>query len=216
MNTLLFVALVSRAPSDGYRADIVDLPGCAAEGRDISELLVNARGGVLNALQALADAGDDWPKATPFEDVTAPAGAIAMLIDVPFDDPPLRVNISLGERLLQRLDSAAQARGMTRSGFIAQSVRVSLGEQSPGGADFDAAGRKIQDELSALGRKINDSIGPESAFSRRMAEFDERVLDGVRWAADSVSAAVSRHRDGAKPGDGLDPSEPPSPADPKS
>lgn len=216
MNKLLFVALVSRDPSDGYRADFIDLPGCAAEGRDISELLGNARGSVLSALQALVDAGDDWPKATPFEEVKAPAGAVAMLIDVPFDDPPLRVNISLGERLLQRLDGAAQARGMTRSGFIAQSVRVSLGEQSPGGADFDAAGRKIQDELSALGRKINDSIGPESAFSRRMAEFDERVLDGVRWAADSVSAAVSRHRDGSKTSEGPDPSEPPSPADPKS
>ncbi len=84
---------------------------------------------------------------------------------------------------------------MTRSGFIAQAVRMSLGEQPRGSAEFDALGRRIQDELSTLGRRINDSIGPDSAFSRRMAELDDRVLDGVRRAADNVSAAVARRRE---------------------
>ena len=123
---------------------------------------------------------------------------MAIPIDVAVDDPPIRVNVSLGERLVQRLDAAADARGMTRSGFIAQSVRASLGETNRGAGDFDAMGRRLQDELTALGRRINESIGPDSPFTRRMNEFDGVVYEGVRRAADSVSAAMTRRRDANK------------------
>jgi hypothetical protein len=87
---------------------------------------------------------------------------------------------------------------MTRSGFIAQSVRVSLGETYPGAADWDAAGRRMQEELSSLGRKLNDSLGPDSAFSRRMADLDDVIYDGVRKAADKVSAAMAKRQASTK------------------
>jgi hypothetical protein len=195
MSTLFFAALVTGEQTSGYRATIPDLPDLAAQAQDLPSLLGELRRVALERLQSLADAGEAWPSATPIEAISAPAGAWALLVDVPVDDTPIRVNISLGERLLQRLDAAAEARGMTRSGFIAQAVRMSLGEQPRGGVEFDAMGRRIQDELAALGRRINESIGPESAFNRRMAEFDDRVLDGVRRAADNVSAAVARRKE---------------------
>ncbi len=203
MNTLLFVALVTGGQGGDYQARIPDLADCPAEGRDLGELLVKARQAVLDRLQALADAGETWPQPTPIEQVIAGPGEIAILVDVAVGDPPVRVNISLGERLVQRLDAAAEARGMTRSGFIAQAVRVSLGERS--GGDLDATSRRLIDELASLGHKINDSFGPESAFSRRMAELDERLYDGVRRAADSVSAAMTRRRDAAKTGQQVEP-----------
>ena len=195
MSTLYFPALVTGDQASGYRATLPDLRDLSVQSPDLAALHAEARRLTLARLHALADAGESWPAPTPLEAITPPAGAWAMLVDVPVEDPPIRVNISLGERLVQRLDSAAEARGMTRSGFIAQAVRMSLGEQPRGTAEFDAMGRRIQDELAALGRRINDSIGPESAFSRRMAELDERVLDGVRRAADNVSAAVARRRE---------------------
>jgi len=195
MSVVLYVALVSGSAAEGYLARFPDLAGCEAEGRDLGELLVNARGALTRGLEALAGAGEAWPKPTPLEAVAAPPGVLAIPVDVSVDDPPIRVNISLGERLVQRLDAAAEARGMTRSGFIAQAVRVSLGERGPGVGEFDAANRRLQEELSALGRKINESIGPDSTFSRRMADLDDKVYEGVRRAADSVSAAMARRRE---------------------
>jgi predicted RNase H-like HicB family nuclease len=194
MNSLLFAAVITGDQPSGYRAEIPDLGNLAAQGDDLGDLLADARRATLEHLQALTDAGETWPTPSPIEAITAPPGARVVLVEVAVDDRPIRVNVSLGERLVQRLDAAAEARGMTRSGFIAQAVRMSLGEQPRGAADFDAVGRRIQDELAVLGRRINDSIGPESAFGRRMTEFDDRVLDGVRWAADNVSAAVARRR----------------------
>lgn len=196
MNTLHFVALLKGQRDAGYTASFPDLPGCTAQGRDVAELMIDARRAALDHLQALADAGEAWPEATPVEDVAVEPGVIAALVDVAVDDPPIRVNISLGERLVQRLDAAAEAGGMTRSGFIAQSVRMRLGEQPRN--DFEGAGRKLQDDFTTLARKINDAIGPNSPFEKRMADLDDRLYDGVRRAADSVSAAMSRRRDAAK------------------
>ena len=214
MSTVLYVALVSAAPPAGYRAVFHDLPGCTAEGADLAQLLINARRALTARLEAIESAAEAWPAATPIERIAPEAGVMPIPIDVAVDDPPIRLNISLGERLVQRLDAAAEARGMTRSGFIARSVRASLGETAHGAGEFDAFGRRLQDELSALGRRINDSIGPDSAFTRRMNELDGAVYDGVRRAADSVSAAMARRRDAAKAGErpGADgaPSEPAS------
>jgi predicted RNase H-like HicB family nuclease len=196
MNTLHFVALVRGDQATGYTARFPDLPDCTAHGRDVAELVIDARRAALDHLQGLAEAGEAWPRPTPVEQVAVEPGVIAVLIDVAVDDPPIRVNISLGERLVQRLDAAAEARGMTRSGFIAQSVRMSLGEQPRN--DFEGASRKLQDDFTTLARKINEAIGPNSAFEKRMADLDDRVFDGVRRAADSVSAAMNRRREAAK------------------
>jgi len=197
MNTILFVALATSEPGGGYRASFPDIPACVVTASDLTELLLASRQALSAHLQRTADAGESWPKPTPIEAIPLAQGVIPLLVDVAVDDPPIRVNISLGERLVQRLDAAAEARGMTRSGFIAQAVRVSLGERGPAN-DFDAATRRLQDELSTLGRKINDSIGPGSAFSRRMSELDDQVYEGVRKAADSVSAAMTRRREASK------------------
>jgi predicted RNase H-like HicB family nuclease len=198
MTTVIFVAWVARRDEHGYRATFPDLPNCAAEGRDLAELILNARQAVIAWLGSVENAGEAWPSPTPIEQIKTPSGNLLIPVDVAVDDPPIRVNVSLGERLVQRLDAAAEARGMTRSGFIAQSVRMSLGETSRTTSDLGLNSPSLQDELATLGMRINDSIGPDSPFARRMNELDERVFDGVRKAADSVSAAMGRRLDATK------------------
>jgi predicted RNase H-like HicB family nuclease len=200
MSTIVFIAFVSIKESGGYQASFPDFDTCSATGADLANLLVNARQVLTSRLEALEQSGEAWPSPTSIEQVSPPAGAMPIPIDVAVDDPPVRINISLGERLVQRLDAAAEARGMTRSGFIARSVRVSLGETARNTGDDDVVGRKLQDELAALGRRINDSIGPDSPFTRRMNELDGAVYEQMRKAADTVSAAMARRRDATKPG----------------
>jgi predicted RNase H-like HicB family nuclease len=210
MSTIIYVALATADPDGGYRATFPDLPECVVKARDIAELLLAARQALSATLHHSADAGEIWPKPTPIEAISLTSGVIPLLVDVAVEDTPVRVNISLGERLVQRLDAAADARGMTRSGFIAQAVRVSLGERGPAN-DFEAATRRLQDELRTLGRKINDSIGPGSPFSRQMADLDNQVYDGVRKAADSVSAAMARRREANRTADAHEPDSQPAP-----
>lgn len=211
MSAIVYIALVSPAGSTtGYHATFPDLTNCTADGANLAELLTNARQRLLVCLEAIEGQGEAWPPASPIEAFTVQPEVMAIPIDVAVDDPPIRVNISLGERLVQRLDAAAEAHGMTRSGFIAQSVRRSLGETTRGAGDFDAMGRRLQDELTALGRRINESIGPDSSFTRRMNEIDGVVYEGVRRAADGVSAAMSRRRDSGKSAEAADGEAPPA------
>ena len=195
MSTVFYVAVATGDQVAGYRAAFPDLPGCSASGADLGELITRARDAVRVELQRLADDGQGWPKPTPIEQISAAPPAAVLLVDVQVEDTPVRVNISIGEQLLRRLDAAAEERGTTRSGFIAQAVRASLGEKSSGaGYDFDLSAKRLQEELSAFGRKISDNLGPESAFSRTMADLDDRLTETVRKAADSVSAAMARRR----------------------
>ena len=197
MTTLVFVAQARTAPAGGYSASFPDLPGLAVEGADIAALVVAARETVLKELQRLADDGHDWPKPTALEAVAAEAGVIPFLVDVAVEDTPVRVNISIGERLLKRIDQAAETRGMSRSGFIASAARTALGEKigAGTGADFDAIARKLQDEWSVLGRKITDSLGPDSAFNRSVNEFDAKLTETIRKTADNISAAMARRKE---------------------
>jgi hypothetical protein len=197
MTTLIFVAEAARDPKLGYEASFPDFAGLTCQGADLVQLLTSARAAVLSRLQALTDAGESWPTPTPMGEAAPKAGSVAILVDVAVDDTPVRVNISIGERLLAQLDAQAEMRGMTRSGFIAQAVRASLGERAGVQSEFEDMGRRIQDELSSLGKRLNESIGPESTFSRRMVELDDYVFDGVRKAADSVSAAMAKRRSAA-------------------
>ena len=197
MTTLIFVALGQGTQASGYSARVPDLPSVSVTAATMAELLAQARESVLQALGEMADEGAEWPTPTPLETVSAGAGDIAFLVDVTVEDAPLRVNISIGERLLKRIDQTAEGRGMSRSGFIAAACRAALGERQAktGAAELDAVARRLQEEWTVLGRKLTESLGPDSVFHRNLAEVDNRLTETIRKTADGISAAMARRQE---------------------
>ena len=195
MNAIVYVALAEANETAGYTARFPDLPQCAVSGAQPAELLANARAALRAELQAVPERGEEWPVPSRAEQIQAKPPQFTLLVDVEVEDTPVRVNISMGEQLLKKLDAAAEISGSTRSGFIAQAVRERLGEGRAGAADFEGAARRLQDELAGMGRKIQESLGPDSAFSRSMADLDDRLSDSIRKAADNLSSAMSRRRE---------------------
>ena len=57
-------------------------------------------------------------------------GATIAAVEVELPGRAVRVNISIDESLLERVDRAARAAGQTRSSFLAEAVRRRLAEQS--------------------------------------------------------------------------------------
>ena len=204
MPVAVYPALVTGDQGRGYQADLVDFPGAVVAEPGWMELLKAIRARLLQDLEALEREGVDWPAPTSVETLgpkLQAAGAALLLVDVQVDDTPVRVNISIGERLLRRLDEAAQTQNMTRSGFIAAAVLQRLGEDRASRSEGAPGSQRLFDEVAEVGRRVTDALGPESAFGRAVAELDARALEGLRTLADNVASAVKRRPGRGTPSD---------------
>jgi predicted RNase H-like HicB family nuclease len=106
---------------------IPDLPGCHGGGETAQAALADAISAAREWAEHRATKGLPLPPASPLEQVLREelqAGEVVVNIPVLLDrGRPVRANLSLDAALLEEIDKAAKARGLTRSGFIASAVR---------------------------------------------------------------------------------------------
>jgi predicted RNase H-like HicB family nuclease len=115
-----------------YGIVVPDLPGCTSMGETIDEAFQNGVEAVrLWAQDALSD-GEALPVSRDMEalrldeDVRrglvegASFASIPLLLD---SGRPIRASVSIDTGLLEAIDEAARARGLTRSSFIASAAR---------------------------------------------------------------------------------------------
>ena len=192
MTVVVYPAHVSAAEGGGLIARFPDFAELNCTAANPADLVLTAREALARELQRREAQGEDWP---PASDALAPEpGASLLLVDVTVDDTPVRVTISLGERLLRRIDGDAEARSMTRSGYLALGARRLLEQASsePGAA------RNLQEEIAGLARRVNDTLGPDSPIGRTLAELDGFAMDGLRRVGSEMRSAMSpRSRRGA-------------------
>jgi len=118
-----------------YGVVVPDLPGCTSAGQTPEEALRNAVEAVrLWADDARAD-GERLPKPRALEALNADAeyqaalkqGAALVVVPLLQDaGRPAKANLSLDAGLLQAIDEAAEAHGLTRSAFIASAAREKI------------------------------------------------------------------------------------------
>jgi hypothetical protein len=80
----------------------------------------------------MVEDGDQIPTATPPERITPTEGSIEVARFLIRGDVPsraIRLDISLDESLVAKIDRAAEASATTRSGFLAQAARKVLAER---------------------------------------------------------------------------------------
>ncbi|MBW8303299.1 MAG: type II toxin-antitoxin system HicB family antitoxin [Brevundimonas sp.] len=131
MSTVIYVAVVEGDQDRGYSAFFPDLPGCVTAAETMVELPSAARDALSLHLQGMAEDGVAFPEPTALEDIKADAEVKEVgriLVDAEAEDAPVRVNISIGAQFLKRVDVAAEARGMSRSGFLVEAARTVLAD----------------------------------------------------------------------------------------
>jgi predicted RNase H-like HicB family nuclease len=133
-----YIALVD-GKRGAYGVVIPDLPGCYGMGKTIDEALRDAASAAVAwAEVAIAD-GHKIPAPRTAEELRADreiAQALAtdsFMAIVPLVRDygrPAKANLSLDAGLLEAIDEAAEARGLTRSAFIASAVREKIVEDA--------------------------------------------------------------------------------------
>lgn len=131
MTKAKYVAVLEHGP-EGFGVFFPDLPGCVSAGATVEEAVAGGAEALALHLEGMAEEGltvpvpssvyahskDDYPES----DVVA-----LLLIETNIaetrKESPVRLNVSLPETLVSRIDAAAEAHGLTRSGLLAVAAR---------------------------------------------------------------------------------------------
>ena len=122
-----YVAVIDKDANSAYGVRFPDLPGCFSAADMFDEIVPNAIEALAlffedRSIEAVVPArGIEAVREEVAEDLAA--GAVLMMIPHISDRRRVvRVNLSLDKGLLDTLDEAARARGMTRSAFVAKAA----------------------------------------------------------------------------------------------
>ncbi len=127
-----YFALMHKEPASDFGVSFPDFPGCVTAGATPDEAANMAAEALALHIEGMVEDGDTIPEPATFDlirDSEDAKGAAILAVTVP-DQPSkvVRLNITLQERVLERIDKAAARRGLTRSGFIAVAANRLAGE----------------------------------------------------------------------------------------
>jgi len=126
--TIVYAAILER-DSEGFSVYFPDVPGCTSAGATAQEAAANAEEALYAHLTLGLEHGEGIPAARALDDIPTDSEVTeAARVLIRFDPPEksVRVNITLPEDLLRRVDAFAQTHGFTRSGLMAQAVREQI------------------------------------------------------------------------------------------
>jgi predicted RNase H-like HicB family nuclease len=157
MSRVYFPAIVESGSEPGYSVFFPDLPGLASGGDTVQEAALNAEEGLRAHIELMAEEGLDIPKASDLDAVKVDldikeVARILVGVDTPATRA-LRLNVTLPEELVRRIDAASK----NRSGFLAQAAELVLSRQH----------RKVKMSSKAPSVKIRPKHRREKPAKRR-------------------------------------------------
>lgn len=121
-----FPAIIEAGDEPGFSVFFPDLPGCISAGDTLQQAARNAEAALHGHLGLMVEAGETVPMPSEIGAmIVEPDIKVAALVLVPFDVPSartMRINITLPEDLLRRIDAATG----NRSKFLARAAEKAL------------------------------------------------------------------------------------------
>ena len=125
-----YIALIHKDADSDYGVSFPDLPGCITAGSSLDEARAMASEALAFHLEGLATDGAVVPEPSSLEAIMASPenrDGVAILVEAPkAAGKSVRLNITLADDLVERIDRHAEAQGLTRSGFLARAARLEL------------------------------------------------------------------------------------------
>ncbi len=135
MATKYYLGIVEKDADSAWGMWFPDMPGCFPAADAFDDLPRVAAEVLRQHVEALESNGRTTPAPRPLAEAmndrdvrkALKGGATTMLVPL-LADPgrTVRVNVTVERGLLEQIDEAAEARGLTRSGFLAQAAREKI------------------------------------------------------------------------------------------
>ncbi len=127
-----YLAVAEKGEGESWGVYFPDFPGCISAGETFAEAAAGAHEALALHIEGMTEDGLELPAPTPPELVQREVGAQCLMVEATAPSRSVRLNISLDEGLVRRVDRAAELQGLTRSGFLAAAARDRLSTGSDG------------------------------------------------------------------------------------
>ena len=126
-----YIAIIHKDPKSDFGVSFPDLPGCISAGRTIDEAKEMAQEALSLHIQGMLEDGEEVPTPSSLEDVMADpeySDAVAFLVVSAPESKPraVRVNVTIPEDMLVKIDAAAKKRNMSRSSYLVQAAKTAM------------------------------------------------------------------------------------------
>ena len=126
-----YIAVVHKDPKSDFGVSFPDFPGCITAGSSIDEAKDMAHDALDLHIKGMLEDGENIPTPSNLEDIMADpdySDAVAILVVTVSEEKPrsVRVNITLPEDMLRKIDAVAKKRGMSRSSFLVHAAQNAI------------------------------------------------------------------------------------------
>ena len=126
-----YIAVIHKDPDSDFGVSFPDFPGCITAGATIDEVKDMAHKALPFHIKGMLEDGEKIPIPSRLEEIMADSdytdAAAFLVVTIPDLKPrSVRVNITIPEDTLYRIDVAAKKRGMSRSSFLAHAARNAI------------------------------------------------------------------------------------------
>lgn len=121
-----YIGLIHKSDGSDFGVSFPDFPGAITAGTDLDDARRMAEEVLAFHIEGLVEDGEAIPEPSSLESIMAdPANrdGVAILVAVKAQARrAVRVNVTLPEDVLQKIDAYVEAHGFTRSGFLVQAA----------------------------------------------------------------------------------------------
>jgi predicted RNase H-like HicB family nuclease len=127
-----YIGLIHKEPDSDFGVSFPDFPGLITAGTSLDDARAMAEEALAFHIEGLVEDGEPIPEPSSLDAVMADSenrDGVAILVTAKTTAPKtVRVNVTLPEDVLTRIDRYAEAHGFTRSGFLARAATRAIDE----------------------------------------------------------------------------------------
>ena len=126
-----YIAVVHKDPKGDFGVSFPDFPGCITAGGTIDEAKDMAHDALFLHIKSMLEDGANIPVPSKLEGImddpdSSNAAAILVVSVSEVKPRSVRVNITVPEDMLRKIDSVAKKRGMSRSSFLVHAAQNAI------------------------------------------------------------------------------------------
>ena len=126
-----YIAVVHKDRKSDFGVSFPDFPGCITAGSTIDEAKDIAHDALSLHIKGMIEDGENIPAPSKLEDIMEDPdysdSAAILVVSVTKTKPrSVRVNITLPEDTLRKIDKAAQKKGMSRSSYLVHAAQNAI------------------------------------------------------------------------------------------